>query len=51
MDEVSLHAPTLVAELREGEIQSYQLEAEDFGLVPYRRKRWQAAHRKKTVTF
>jgi anthranilate synthase/phosphoribosyltransferase len=37
MDEVSLHAPTLVAELRE-EIQSYQLEAEDFGLVPYRQE-------------
>jgi anthranilate synthase/phosphoribosyltransferase len=32
MDEVSLHAPTLVAELRDGEILSYQLEAADFGL-------------------
>ena len=35
MDEVSLHAPTLVAELRDGEILSYQLEASDFGLTPY----------------
>ena len=35
MDEVSLHAPTLVAELRDGEILSYQLEAADFGLTPY----------------
>ncbi|EBO6932358.1 bifunctional anthranilate synthase glutamate amidotransferase component TrpG/anthranilate phosphoribosyltransferase TrpD [Salmonella enterica] len=35
MDEVSLHAPTIVAELHEGEIKSYQLTAEDFGLTPY----------------
>jgi len=35
MDEVSLHAPTLVAELNGGEIKSYQLTAEDFGLTPY----------------
>ena len=35
MDEVSLHAPTLVAELRNGEILSYQLDAADFGLTPY----------------
>ena len=35
MDEVSLHAPTLVAELNNGEIKSYQLEAADFGLTPY----------------
>ncbi len=35
MDEVSLHAPTLVAELHNGEIKSYQLTAEDFGLTPY----------------
>ncbi len=26
---------TLVAELRDGEILSYQLEAADFGLAPY----------------
>ncbi|HBI0384734.1 TPA: anthranilate phosphoribosyltransferase [Salmonella enterica subsp. enterica serovar Dublin] len=35
MDEVSLHAPTIVAELHDGEIKSYQLTAEDFGLTPY----------------
>ncbi len=35
MDEVSLHAPTQVAELRDGEIRSYQLLAADFGLEPY----------------
>ncbi len=35
MDEISLHAPTLVAELNNGEIKSYQLEAADFGLTPY----------------
>lgn len=35
MDEVSLHAPTIVAELHNGEIKSYQLTAEDFGLTPY----------------
>ncbi len=34
MDEVSLHAPTIVAELHDGEIKSYQLTAEDFGLTP-----------------
>ncbi|MDU4311502.1 MAG: bifunctional anthranilate synthase glutamate amidotransferase component TrpG/anthranilate phosphoribosyltransferase TrpD [Klebsiella michiganensis] len=35
MDEVSLHAPTVVAELNNGEIKSYQLTAADFGLTPY----------------
>ncbi|KAI3492681.1 hypothetical protein L1887_42735 [Cichorium endivia] len=35
MDEVSLHCASLVAELRDGEILSYQLEAADFGLAPY----------------
>ena len=35
MDEVSLHAPTVVAELNHGEIKSYQLTAADFGLTPY----------------
>ncbi|EPB6467203.1 bifunctional anthranilate synthase glutamate amidotransferase component TrpG/anthranilate phosphoribosyltransferase TrpD [Cronobacter dublinensis] len=35
MDEVSLHAPTQVAELRDGEIHTYQLTAVDFGLAPY----------------
>lgn len=38
MDEVSLHAPTIVAELHDGEIKSYQLTAEDFGLTPYHRE-------------
>ncbi|WP_312417023.1 anthranilate phosphoribosyltransferase, partial [Pseudescherichia sp.] len=38
MDEVSLHAPTLVAELNNGDISSYQLEAADFGLTPYRQE-------------
>lgn len=51
MDEVSLHAPTIVAELHDGEIKSYQLTAEDFGLTPYHQSNWQAEHRKKTVTF
>ncbi|EQB99002.1 anthranilate phosphoribosyltransferase [Photorhabdus temperata] len=32
MDEVALHAPTIVAELNDGEIAHYQLNAEDFGL-------------------
>ncbi|WP_258086410.1 anthranilate phosphoribosyltransferase [Xenorhabdus bovienii] len=32
MDEVALHAPTLVAELNHGEIIQYQLTAKDFGL-------------------
>ncbi len=42
MDEVSLHAPTIVAELHDGEIKSYQLTAEDFGLTPTTRAtgRW-----------
>ncbi|TGC79396.1 bifunctional glutamine amidotransferase/anthranilate phosphoribosyltransferase, partial [Salmonella enterica subsp. enterica serovar Wilhelmsburg] len=35
MEEVALHAPTIVAELHDGEIKSYQLTAEDFGLTPY----------------
>lgn len=35
MDEVSLHAPTIVAELHNGDISSYQLTADDFGLAPY----------------
>ncbi len=34
MDEVALHAPTQVAELREGTIESYTLNAADFGLSP-----------------
>jgi len=32
MDEVALHAPTQVAELKDGEISSYQLMPADFGL-------------------
>ena len=35
MDEVSLHAPTDVAELNQGELSYYQLTAKDFGLAPY----------------
>lgn len=35
MDEVSLHAPVMVAELRDGGITHYQLSADDFGLTPY----------------
>lgn len=35
MDEVSLHAPTDVAELNQGELSYYQLTANDFGLAPY----------------
>ena len=38
MDEVSLHAPTFVAELHNDEITSYQLTAEDFGLAPYQQE-------------
>lgn len=34
MDEVSLHAPTQVAELRNGKITRYQLTPSDFGLRP-----------------
>ncbi len=51
MDEVSLHAPTLVAELNHGEVLNYQLEAADFGLTRTIRTPWRAARRKKTVTF
>ncbi len=51
MDEVSLHAPTIVAELHDGEIKSYQLTAEDFGLTPYHQEQLAGEHRKKTVTF
>lgn len=35
MDEVAIHAPTLVAELHQGEIESYQLSPQDFGLESY----------------
>lgn len=35
MDEVSLHAPTDVAELNHGKLSYYQLNADDFGLMPY----------------
>lgn len=35
MDEVSLHAPTRVAELHNGKIDSYQLTASDFALPGY----------------
>lgn len=35
MDEVSLHAPTDVAELNHGKLSYYQLNADDFGLIPY----------------
>jgi anthranilate phosphoribosyltransferase len=32
LDEISLAAPTLVAELRDGEIREYQIRPEDFGI-------------------
>ncbi|SLM63133.1 MULTISPECIES: anthranilate phosphoribosyltransferase [Dickeya] len=32
MDEVAIHAPTTVAELRDGDIETYQLTPQDFGL-------------------
>lgn len=35
MDEVAIHAPTQVAELNNGEIESYQLSPQDFGLQSY----------------
>ncbi|QCJ69997.1 anthranilate phosphoribosyltransferase [Providencia heimbachae] len=35
MDEVSLHATTQVAELKNGILHQYQLTAADFGLMPY----------------
>ncbi|MBV4411453.1 anthranilate phosphoribosyltransferase [Enterobacteriaceae bacterium YMB-R22] len=35
MDEVSLHSPTQVAELKNGELYHYHLHADDFGLQPY----------------
>ncbi len=35
MDEVAIHAPTQVAELNNGSIESYQLTPEDFGLNRY----------------
>ncbi|OON41218.1 anthranilate phosphoribosyltransferase [Izhakiella australiensis] len=35
MDEVALHAATHIAELRDGEITSYQLTPQDFGLNAY----------------
>ncbi len=50
MDEVSLHAPTVVAELHNGEIKSYQLTADDSGLTPYHQQ-LAGGTPKKTVTF
>lgn len=35
MDEVAIHAPTQVAELKNGEITTYELTAQDFGLDNY----------------
>ncbi|OVZ86093.1 anthranilate phosphoribosyltransferase [Yersinia frederiksenii] len=35
MDEVAIHAPTQVAELNNGSIESYELSPEDFGLNHY----------------
>ncbi|MBW7983215.1 anthranilate phosphoribosyltransferase [Enterobacillus tribolii] len=35
MDEVAIHAPTDVAELRNGEIETYRLTPQDFGLDSY----------------
>ena len=34
LDEVSLAGPTLVGELRDGEIHEYQIKPEDFGIAP-----------------
>ncbi|PWC12455.1 anthranilate phosphoribosyltransferase [Brenneria corticis] len=35
MDEVAIHAPTQIAELRDGDIATYQLTHQDFGLDSY----------------
>lgn len=35
MDEVSLHAAVQVAELKDGKVSSYTLQASDFGFTPY----------------
>ncbi|CAK8740854.1 Bifunctional protein TrpGD [Sodalis praecaptivus] len=51
MDEVALHAPTQVAELRDGAIESYTLSAADFGLSPQPAEALRGGRRKKTVTF
>ena len=34
LDEVSLAGPTLVGELKDGEIREYQIKPEDFGIIP-----------------
>jgi len=34
MDEISISAPTFVAELRDGKISEYSIQPEDFGLTP-----------------
>lgn len=34
LDEVSLAGPTLVGELKDGEIREYQIQPEDFGIAP-----------------
>ena len=34
MDEISISAPTYVAELRDGEIRGYQIKPQDFGIRP-----------------
>jgi len=34
LDEVSLASPTLVGELKDGEIHEYQIQPEDFGIAP-----------------
>lgn len=34
LDEVSLSGPTLVGELKDGEIREYQIKPEDFGIAP-----------------
>jgi len=34
MDEISISAPTYVAELRDGKIRAYQIKPQDFGIQP-----------------
>ncbi len=37
LDEVSLAGPTLIGELKDGEVHEYQIKPEDFGISPARR--------------
>ena len=51
MDEVAIHATTHVAELHNGEISSYQLTPQSFGLETYPLEALLGGTPKKTVTF